>query len=83
MDLGNDTRNDFVKISMHELRVNAQHAIPSAAKLPVAAFISLAPLCMISSVDLDHQARPRREEVHDESEQHDLATKCAPELARA
>jgi hypothetical protein len=82
LELASDPRNDRVKVSMHELRVNAQHAIPSAAQLPVAAFISLAPPCMISSVDLDHETRPRREEVHDESEQHDLATKLTPELAR-
>jgi hypothetical protein len=41
---------------MHKLRINAQHPIPSAAQLPVSAFISLAPPCMISSVDLDHEA---------------------------
>jgi hypothetical protein len=81
VEFGNDARNNCMEISMHKLRINAQNAIPSAADLPVAAFISLAPPCMISSVDLNHEVHLRREEIHDVSEQHDLAPKRAPELA--
>ncbi|HEY2838035.1 MAG TPA: hypothetical protein VGJ26_02720 [Pirellulales bacterium] len=81
MDLDSDTRNHRIKFSMHKVRINAQHAIASAAQLPVSPFVSLAPPRVISSIHLDHETGLRREEIHDESEQHDLATKRAAELA--
>jgi hypothetical protein len=61
------------QISHHELSLNAQDAVTGSLQLVVPARVGMLSPGVIPAIDLNHEAVGRREEVHDEPEQRDLA----------
>jgi hypothetical protein len=80
---GTNGRKHLRKILRDELRGDSEHAITGAPELLVSTRITKDPLLVIAAVNLNDQPFSGREEINDETEHWDLATKLDTELSRA
>jgi len=71
------------KIAHDEFCLEPHHAISGALELAIAARIRAHAQRVITAINLDDEARARRVEVRDETEERDLPPKGDAKLARA